>query len=290
MNWQGTYDTLHMWTQIVGKVRTKLHPWMNHWWHAAFYVTPRGLTTGPIPQGNRTFQIDFDFVDHVLRISTNEGQNREMALSPKTVARFYSEFMEILDSLGHHVHINPIPREVPNTTPYDHDETHASYDRAQVSEFFNLLVQADRQLKIFRSRFSGKCSPVHFFWGSFDLAFSVFSGRLAPARPGADSVTREGYSHELMSWGFWPGSGNIDAPAYYAYAAPEPLGYNMGPVQPRQAFYNTPTHGYILMLNSIKERLDQTVLDFCQSTYDLGSTLGNWDQAILEKPPLKRAA
>ena len=292
-DWVDTYHTLHMWTQIVGKIRTKLSPPMNHWWHSAFYVTPRGLTTSSIPYQGRSFMIDFDFIDHVLIIETSSGEKRFMALAPKTVALFYAELMELLDSLKIHIHVNPIPQEIPNPVPFDQDEVHDSYDRAKVEKVFSYLLDADHQLKMFRSRFIGKCSPVHFFWGSFDLAFTIFSGRAAPERPGADLITREGYSHEVMSWGFWPGSGKILAPAYYAYAAPEPQGYSSGKVLPEHAFYSNDTHGFLLMLDQVRKSSDSdsTVLDFCQSTYELGASLGNWDRSRIEKvTPLKRAA
>jgi hypothetical protein len=282
-----------MWTQIVGKIRTKLHPPVNHWWHSAYYITPRGLTTGPIPCQGRFFQIDLDFIDHVLIIETSADEKRFMALAPKSVARFYSELMELLDSLRIHLHINPVPQEVPDPIPFDQDEVHASYERDKVRRVFDYVLQADHQLKMFRSRFIGKCSPVHFFWGSFDLAFSVFSGRLAPERPGVDAITREGYSHEVMSWGFWPGSGKILAPAYYAYCAPEPQGYQNGAVLPRNAFYSPVTHGYLLMLEQVHRspKPDEIVLDFCGSTYELGAELGNWDRSQVERAPaLKRAA
>lgn len=278
-------ETLHLWVQIVGKIRTKLHPFINHWWHSALYVTPRGLTTGSIPHRERSFEIRFDFVDHVLEIETNDGERRAMALAPKSVAMFYAEVMDLMNSLNLPVLISTRPQEIPNPIPFDLDDVHAKYNRKRVEDFFTSLREADRILKVFRSGFTGKCSPVHFFWGSFDLAFSVFSGRKAPERIGADRVTREGYSDELMSWGFWAGSGNIQAPAYYSYAAPEPQDFSRGPVRPSQAFYNPPTKGYILMLDEVLKSRDPegTVLEFCESTYILGAKLGEWENVGLRR-------
>ncbi|HWE63494.1 MAG TPA: DUF5996 family protein, partial [Chloroflexota bacterium] len=207
--WRDTYATLHMWTQIVGKVRMALSPPVNHWWHVTLYVTARGLTTSPIPYGTRTFEVSFDFVDHNLLIQTSEGTSKALGLFPRSVAEFYHEFMGALRALDLEVTINPLPQEVPEPIRCDEDTIHCSYDAAYAHRCWRILVQADRVFKQFRSGFIGKCSPVHFFWGSFDLAVSRFSGRRAPERPGADHMTREGYSHELISCGFWPGSGPV---------------------------------------------------------------------------------
>src|SRR5689334_15126749 len=204
--WQGTYQTLHMWMQIVGKVRLALSPPVNHWWAVTLYVTPRGLTTSPIPYGTRTFAVTFDFLDHTLRVRTSDNMTRTMALSARAVADFYAEFMSTLDALGMPVTINPVPQEVPNPIRCDEDYEHCFYDAEYATRWWRILMQSDRVLKQFRARFIGKCSPVHFFWGSFDLAVTRFSGRRAPERPGADRMTREAYSHEVSSCGFWPGT------------------------------------------------------------------------------------
>ena len=222
--WKDTCETLHMWTQIAGKVRMQLSPPLNHWWHVPLYVSARGLTTSPIPHGWRVFEIDFDFIDHHVAIETSDGRTASMPLKPMAVADFYREFMARLSALGIDVHINGMPSEVPNPIPFAEDRVHKSYDPDQAHRFWRALVSADTVLKEFRSRFVGKCSPVHFFWGSFDLAVTRFSGRRAPARQGADSITQEAYSHEASSAGFWPGSGEIQEAAFYAYTAPPPEG------------------------------------------------------------------
>jgi len=235
--WQDTYATLHMWTQIVGKIRLVCSPPVNHWWHSTLYVTSRGLTTSPIPYGSRTFTIDFDFIDHRLLITTSEGAIQAMVLAPRSVADFYHELMAILRTLGIEVVIHAIPDEVEHPIPFADDHTHASYDAAYAHRCWRILVQADRVLKIFRSCFLGKCSPVHFFWGAFDLAVTRFSGRRAPDLPDADAVTREAASHEEISCGFWPGSGTIQAPAFYAYTLPTPAGLEREPIRPSRAFW-----------------------------------------------------
>jgi hypothetical protein len=284
-NWKDTYDTLHMWTQIVGKIRLKLEPYVNHWWEVTLYVTPRGLTTGPIPYRNRSFDLNFDFLNHTFAIGTSEGQIRTMKLRPRAVADFYEELMEILESFAIQVVIDPIPSEVPNPIACHEDYIHASYDRVAVEKFWKNLSQADRVMKKFRGGFLGKCSPVQFYWGSFDLSCTRFSGRRAPERPEADHITRLAYSHEVISCGFWPGGGNIEAPAFYAYAAPEPQGYAGGAVRPASAFYNSPTKNFILMVDKVRksENPDQMILEFFQSTYNLGADLGKWDREALER-------
>lgn len=283
--WSDTCETLHMWTQIVGKIRLALCPPVNHWWDVALYVTARGLTTSPMPYDERVFQIDFDFIDQALYVHTSAGESRIMALAPKSVANFYAELMSILRSLKIDVQINPIPCEVPHPTPFNEDTTHASYDGAFAKRFWRVLVQVDRLMKIFRSEFMGKCSPVHFFWGSFDMAVSRFSGRCAPPRPEADAITREGYSHEVYSCGFWPGSELFDKAAFYSYMAPEPEGFKTASIQPGTAYYNSGTNGYILLYEDVRKAVDPDVmvLDFFQSTYDAGADLAQSDRHSLER-------
>src|SRR6266513_4776522 len=244
--WKDTCDTLHMWTQIVGKVKMELSPFVNHWWHVTYYVTARGLTTSPIPYHGGTFEVDFDFIDHNLFIQTSEGTSKAMPLMPRAVAYSYREFMEALRSLNINVIINTLPSEVTNPIRCDEDVVHASYDPEYAHRFWHILVQSDKVFKAFRSQFIGKSSPVHFFWGSFDLAVTRFSGRRAPERPGADRMTREAYSHEVSSVGFWPGSGNITGAAFYSYTAPEPSGFRNAPVRPAAAHYDTQLGEFIL--------------------------------------------
>lgn len=283
--WAATCETLHMWTQIVGKIKLALCPPVNHWWDVALYVTARGLTTSAVHYEDRTFQIDFDFVEHALVIATSAGDVRTMALAPKSVASFYGEFMEILRSLAIDVTINTRPSEIPAPVAFDQDRRHASYDREQAWRFWRVLTQVDRLMKIFRSEFIGKCSPVHFFWGSFDMAVSRFSGRRAPARPQADVITREGYSHEVSSCGFWPGSEAFKHAAFYAYIAPEPAGFASAAVRPSSAFYNRGTNGFVLLYEDVIKAAnpDAAVLDFFQSTYDAGANLAHWDREALER-------
>lgn len=285
--WQDTYETLHMWTQIVGKVRLALSPPVNHWWATTLYVTPRGLTTSPIPYGTRTFEVAFDFPDQTLGIQSSDGARRAMGLYPRSVADFYHELMALLRTLGIQVAINPLPQEVKNPIRCDEDEEHASYDAAYATRCWRILLQSDRVLQQFRARFIGKCSPVHFFWGSFDLAVTRFSGRRAPERPGADRITREAYSHEVSSCGFWPGTpgGPIQEPAYYAYMAPEPAGFAEAAVRPAAASYNRELSNFILPYEAVRTAADPdaTVLDFVQSTYEAGANLAGWDRAALER-------
>ena len=285
--WQDTYATLHMWTQIVGKVRLALSPPVNHWWATALYVTPRGLTTSPIPYGTHTFEVAFDFLDQALWIQSSDGARRAMGLYPRSVADFYHEFMALLRTLGIEVAINPLPQEVANPIRCDEDEEHASYDAAYATRCWRILLQSDRVLQQFRARFIGKCSPVHFFWGSFDLAVTRFSGRRAPERPGADRITREAYSHEVSSCGFWPGTpgGPIQEPAYYAYMAPEPPGFAEASVRPAAASYNPKSGLFILPYEAVRTAADPdaTLLDFAQSTYEAGANLAGWDRAALER-------
>ena len=284
--WKNTYATLHMWTQVVGKVRLALTPPVNHFWGAALYVSTRGLTTSPIPYPGGVFDITFDFVHHSLAITTSLGENRTFALTPRSVAKFYEKLMDALHSLDIAVKVWPMPVEVPSPVRFTQDEAHDSYDREYAHRFWQILVSVDTVLQEFRSRFIGKASPVHFFWGSFDLAVTRFSGRRAPERAGADFLTKEAYSHEVISVGFWPGDGEIikDA-AFYAYAAPEPSGFKERRVQPEKAFYNSEKSEFFLMYEDVRlsESPKQALLDFCQSTYEAGATLGNWDRANLER-------
>jgi hypothetical protein len=281
--WKDTYATLHMWTQIVGKTRLAFSPPVNHWWHVPFYVSARGLSTSPIPAGARTFEAEFDFVSHNLSIRASDGQMKLIPLYPRSVADFYREFVTTAASMGIEVNIWKMPVEIPDPIPFDRDEQHASYDPEYANRFWRILVQADSILKEFRGRFTGKASPVHFFWGSFDLAVTRFSGRPAPERPGADSMTREAYSHECSSAGFWPGAG-IDGPAFYSYAVPEPEGYAVQSVRPAAAFYHTGLHEYLLMYDHVRQAPSPRtmLLDFLESTYQAASTLGHWNRAALD--------
>lgn len=285
--WKDTYATLHMWTQIVGKVRLVLSPKINHWWQVPLYVTARGLTTRRIPHGAGAFEIDFDFIDHRLLVRTSDGIEKVIELRPRSVADFYQELMTTLGSLGIEAKITARPDEVPDPMPFAEDRTHASYDPEYANRFWRILVQADRVFREFRARFLGKCSPVHFFWGSFDLAVTRFSGRRAPEREGADSITREAYSHEVISHGFWPGSGNIQYPAFYSYTAPEPQGLPQAEVRPAAAFYNPETFGFVLPYDEVRlaDNPDEALMEFLQSTYEAGANLANWDRASLERAP-----
>src|SRR5215471_14769618 len=249
--WKDTCDTLHMWTQIVGKIRLMLAPAQNHWWQVPLYVTSRGLTTSLIPYRERTFEIEFDLIDHNLIIQANSGATRALALVPRSVADFYKELMAILKSLGIELRIYAIPVEVPDPIPFEQDTVHASYDAQYANRFWRILTQTDLILKEFRGRFLGKCSPVHFFWGSFDLAVTRFSGRRAPEREGADGITREAYSHEVISCGFWPGSGDMKGPAFYCYAAPSPPGLDKEQIRPDSAFFSQELGEYLLMYDDI---------------------------------------
>jgi hypothetical protein len=284
--WVDTYATLHMWSQVVGKVRLALSPRVNHWWEVPLYVSARGLTTSPIPYKNGIFEVEFDFVNHKLDIMTAGGEIRSLRLIPRTVADFYAEFMEIIHSLGINVKIWRMPVEVPTPIQFDQDRTHASYDPEYAHRFWRILMAVDSVFKEFRARFIGKASPVHFFWGSFDFAVTRFSGRRAPERPGADSINREAYSHEVISVGFWPGGGKIKDAAFYAYAAPEPAGFGDHSVRPAKAFYNKQMSEFFLMYDDVRaaDSPRDALLEFCQSTYEAGADLGKWDRANLERP------
>ena len=286
--WKETYATLHMWTQIVGKIRLELTPKVNHWWNVPLYVSPRGLTTSIIPNGPRAFEMEFDFLEHRLTIQTADGQSASVALAPRSVADFYSEVVSTLSSLGIEVHIWRMPVEVADPIPFDQDKVHNAYDRESVGRLWRILLSVDEVFKVFRSRFVGKSSPVHFFWGSFDLAITRFSGRRAPERNDPDPVLRkimqEAYSHEVISAGWWPGSGEIHEAAFYCYAAPTPAGFSDQRVLPREAFYHSGLGEYLLMYDDVRRAKSPSgmLMDFLQSTYEAGATTGKWDRASLE--------
>ena len=283
--WQDTYATLHMWTQIVGKVRLALTPPMNHWWEVPLYVNAVGLTTSAIPYEGESFEIEFDFLHHQLLIRTSQGREKRIALEPRSVADFYREFMAALKSLGIAVKIWPMPAEIPNPIRFDQDTQHASYQPEYANRLWRILTIVERIFLEFRSGFVGKCSPVHFFWGSFDLAVTRFSGRRAPERPEADQITREAYSHEVISAGWWPGGGEVAGPAFYVYAAPEPPGFREAKVRPAKAFYDPQMREFLLMYDDARNSTSRSaaVLDFLQSTYEAGASLGNWDRRELER-------
>lgn len=283
--WRDTCDTLHMWTQVVGKTRLELTPLMNHWWNVPFYVTPRGLTTSPVPYGYRTFEAEFDFIDHHLLLLTSEGEERKIALYPRTVADFFAEYMSCLTSLAIEVKINTMPAEFPDPIRFEEDRKHAAYDKQYVERFRIILIQTDRLLREFRARFIGKSSPVHFFWGSFDMAVTRFSGKPAPQNPGADPITREAYSHEVISCGWWPGDDRFPQPAFYAYAAPAPAGLEKQVPRPAAAYWDAGLGEFLLKYEDVRtsESPDQDVLDFCQSTYEAGANVAGWDRAALER-------
>ena len=290
--WQATYDTLHLWAQVIGKVRLALAPMQNHWWQVPLYVTGRGLTTSPMPYGDHVVEARFDFVDHALSLETSTGETRRIALAPRSVADFYHEVMAALDALGVHVRIWPHPVEMPDAIPFERDETHHAYDAEAAQRCWRVLVEVDRVLHAFRGRFVGKCSPVHFWWGAFDLACTRFSGRRAPPHPGGipncpDYVAREGYSHECISAGWWPGGGAVAEPAFYAYAYPEPAGFATAHVAPSAAFYSTDFREFILPYEAVRsaDDPDRALLEFLQTTYEAGADLGGWDRAALERPP-----
>ena len=289
-DWADTRATLHMWTQIVGKIRMAHAPMINHWWQVALYVSPRGLTTSSIPYGSRIFDLEFDFLDHQLRIGTSDGGTRTIPLKPMTVADFYAQVFRALEELGIETTIQSRPNEVDPAIPFASDTEHASYDADAVHLFWRQLVQADRLIKQFRSSFMGKVSSVHFFWGSFDLACTRFSGRTAPTHPGgapncADWVMEEGYSHELSSCGFWPGGG--DEGAFYSYAYPDPDGFVDYPVAPAGAFFSEKFGQFLLPYESVRNSPDpdKMVLDFLQTTYAAAAECGKWDREGLETEP-----
>jgi hypothetical protein len=291
-DWQDTYATLHRWSQIVGKIRLARTPWINHSWHVTLYVTARGLTTSPIPYGTRSFQIDFDFVDHRVIVAASEGAIRALAMRPMTVADFHKALFAALDDLALDVHIVEKPNELPDATPLDQDRTHCAYDPDAANRFWRILVQTERVFTAFRARFLGKCSPVHFFWGSFDMAVTRFSGRRAPRHPGGvpnlpDAVAREAYSHEVSSAGWWPGSGAIAYPAYYSYAYPAPDGFADATVRPKEAFFSRDLGEFVLPYDAVRTAADPdaTLLAFLQDTYEAAADRAKWPRAELECEP-----
>ena len=278
-----------MWTQVVGKIRLKLTPLVNHWWNVPLYVTARGLTTSAMPYNDRILQINFDFIDHLLVIETTDGSTKTIDLRPCSVAEFYLETMAALESLKMPVTIWTTPVEVPDRTPFEEDQKHATYDPEYVQRCWRILVQTNRVLTKFRSRFIGKVSPVHFFWGAFDMAVTRFSGRPAPLHPGVPNcglfVMQEAYSHEVSSCGFWPGGGIVDEPAFYAYAYPEPEGFKDYRIQPPEAFYNKGISEFLLPYDVVRtsNSHDDVLLNFLQSTYEAAATCANWDRRVLER-------
>ena len=286
--WQDTCATLHMWTQVIGKIRLHQTPLVNHWWNVPLYVSARGLTTSAMPYGDRIFEIEFDFIDHQLVIKCSDGAEKSLALRPQSVAAFYAEVMKALDELGLSVKIWTMPVEVPNPIRFEEDHEHASYDAEYANRFWRAIVKLDDVLKEFRSRFVGKVSPVHFFWGSFDMAVTRFSGKLAPERPGADLITREAYSHEVISHGFWPGNKDMEA-AFYSYTAPEPAGLADAKVLPPATFYNREMKEFFLLYDEVRQpdalgSPEKKLMDFLQTTYEAGANLAGWDRASLERP------
>lgn len=287
--WADTYATLHRWTQVVGKVRLARTPWVNHSWHVTLYLTARGMTTGLISHDRQSFEIEFDFIDHQLIVCTTDGGTRWLELRPRSVADFYRELMATLRDLGVETRIVPRPNELPDATPFEADDAHAAYDRDAANRFWRILVQAHRVLTAFRARFRGKCSPVHFFWGSFDLAVTRFSGRPAPPHPGGvpnlpDRVVREAYSQEVSSAGFWPGGGAIAYAAFYSYAYPEPAGYKDAPVRP-PGFYSQDLREFVLPYDDVRTAAspDDVLMAFLEDTYRAAADLGKWDRAALER-------
>ena len=286
--WQDTYATLHMWTQVVGKIRLEQTPLVNHWWNVPLYVTARGLTTSAMPFRERYFEIEFDFIDHQLLIECSDGSTTALALRPQSVADFYAEVMSALRGLGMEIKIWTMPVEIPNPIRFEEDKVHTAYDAEYANRFWRALVKMDEVLKEFRARFIGKVSPVHFFWGSFDMAVTRFSGKPAPERPDADLITREAYSHEVISHGFWPGSKDMEA-AFYSYTTPEPAGLadtvSQGKIRPAQTFYSPEMKEFFLLYDYVRTSAspEQALMDFCQTTYEAGANLANWDRAVLER-------
>lgn len=288
--WQGTYATLHRWTQIIGKIRLQQSPWINHSWHVTLYPTSLGLTTATMPHGTRIFQIDFDFLDHRLVIQANDGARATVTLATRTVASFYAEVMGKLRELGLPVHIHTKPNEIDDAIPFDEDNTHATYDPEYAARWWRATAHTACVFEQFRARFLGKCSPVHFFWGSFDLAVTRFSGRCAPSHPGGvpnlpDWVARDAYSHEVSSLGFWPGGANAPFPLFYAYAYPEPGDFSAATIRPAGASYHAGLREFVLPYDDVRHARypDAMLLDFAQSTYEAAADLGRWDRSALER-------
>jgi hypothetical protein len=290
-SWRDTCSTLHMWTQIVGKVRLALTPKVNHWWNVPLYLSPRGLTTSQMPYNDRAFELRFDLLDHELVLQSSDGVRKSLPLTARSVADFYRECMDMLRSARFEVKIWKMPVEIPDPIPFDQDRTHASYDPLAAQTFWRILLTVSQVFEEFRARFIGKSSAVHFFWGSFDLAVTRFSGRPAPERPGADAITREAYSHEVSSVGFWPGSGTVTDPAFYSYAAPEPAGFKQARALPaatpagKGAYYNADLNEFLLMYDDVRSAASPSsaLLDFCQSTYEAAANLAHWDRPALER-------
>jgi hypothetical protein len=289
--WQATYDTLHMWTQIVGKTRLALAPLQNHWWEVTLYPDVRGLTTGAMPSGMRTVEVTFDFLDHKLAIATSDGTSQALPLAPRSVADFYADYTRALRALDVHARIHPVPVEVVTAIPFAEDRVHAAYDADAAQRHWRILLQAQRVFETFRSRFLGKASPVHFFWGSFDLATTRFSGRDAPRHPGGvpncpEYVMVEAYAKECASWGFWPGGGTLAEAAFYAYAYPEPSGYAKRAIAADAAYYHPELHEFVLPYEAVRNAADPDalLLAFMQSTYDAAADLAAWDRAALDRP------
>jgi hypothetical protein len=285
--WRDTYATLHMWTQIVGKICLALTPKVNHFWNIAFLVTSRGFATYSMPVGDaRTLNMTFDFVDHELVARCSDGGERRIALSPRSVAAFYHDTLQMLREMGIEVKIWTMPVEVPDPIRFEMDTVHTAYDPVYARRFWQILLQVAQVMQAFRADFVGKCSPVHFFWGSFDLAVTRFSGRRAPERPGADAVTREAYSHEVISHGFWPGGGAVQSAAFYAYAAPEPAGFKEARALPAAALYNRDVSEFILPYDAVRSQANpaETLTSFLHSTYEAGANLAHWDRGNLERP------
>jgi Family of unknown function (DUF5996) len=288
--WKDTYATLHLWTQIVGKIRLAQTPWLNHSWHVVLYVSAQGLTTSPIPYGQRMFELEFDFLKHVLSVSTDDGSYKEIGLFPRSVAEFYGAVMQALSELDIDIHIHEMPNELQEAIRFTDDRIHASYDRDHAQRHWQILFQVNRVLAEFRTSFIGKCSPVHFFWGSFDLAVTRFSGRRAPLHPGGvphlpDAVTQEAYSHEVSSAGFWPGTkGVIEYPAFYSYAYPEPPSFSLSEVRPAQAYYDETLREFVLPYDAVRTAQDpaRALMEFLMSTYEAAASKGNWDRSRLE--------
>jgi hypothetical protein len=290
-DWKDSLDTLHRCMQVVGKTRLALAAPLNHWWHITLYLTARGLTTSPMPYGVRSFEVELDFIDHNLLIRTNEGATRALALVPRTVADFYREYLGLLDSLGFRVKLRPTPSELEDTEPLNEDRRHSAYDADYVNRCWKILSRTDRALQQFRGRFIGKCSPVHFFWGAFDLACTRFSGRTAPPHPGGvphlpDWAVREAYSHECISAGWWPGGGPLPEPSFYSYCYPEPAGFPEATVQPEGAYYHSELREFILPYEALRlaPNPEKSLLQFFQTTYEAGASLGRWDRQALERP------
>lgn len=283
--WRDTYATLHMWTQVIGKVCLALTPLTNHFWNIAFQITPRGLSTPTMTLDGVALTVSFDFIDHQLIVGTSDGRKQQLALRPMTVAEFYMRVMELLRDVGVRVRIWTTPVEIPEPIPFEQDTIHRAYDPLPVRAFHDILLATKPVFESFRSTFIGKCSPVHFFWGSFDVAVTRFSGERAPERPGADSITREAYSHAAISHGFWPGSGPVQEPAFYAYAAPEPGGFKQAQVRPSAAYYHAELSEFILPYEAVRAAASppQELTSFLESTYDAAATLAGWNRSALER-------